>query len=263
MASTDSSTRSGIYPYKPSETATIIMAILFGTSAVWHLITMVRKKTWFYTSLTAGAFMMTTGYIARYLSAKSPLELGPYIIQSLFIILPPSLYAATLYMIYGRVVLFVNAPEASMIRPNRVTKIFVCGDVIAFFLQAGGGGMMAEPTMANVGQKIMLIGFGCARLPKSYMIPQHGKYTWSALLKMLLVAAAIVILRCVFRVIEFAQGNDGAIPTHEVYMYIFDAAPMFLVQILFHVIHAGDVFPHESVPSLSADNGSYINLYER
>lgn len=56
MASTDSSTRSGIYPYKPSEIATIIMAILFGTSAVWHLITMVRKKTWFYTSLTAGAF---------------------------------------------------------------------------------------------------------------------------------------------------------------------------------------------------------------
>lgn len=225
---------------------------------------------------------MTAGYIARYLSAKSPLELGPYIIQSLFIILPPSLYAATLYMIYGRVVFFVNAPEASVIRPNRVTKIFVCGDVIAFFLQAGGGGMMAEPTMANVGQKIMLIGLFVQLLffgfflvislifwkrmrssPKSYMIPQHGKYTWSALLKMLLVAAAIVILRCVFRVIEFAQGTEGAIPTHEVYMYIFDAAPMFLVQILFHVIHAGDVFPHEFVPSVSADNGSYINLYER
>jgi hypothetical protein len=55
-------------------------------------------------------------------------------------------------------VLFVNAPEASMIPPNRVTKIFVCGDVLAFFLQAGGGGMMAEPTMSNAGQKTMLIG---------------------------------------------------------------------------------------------------------
>jgi hypothetical protein len=99
-------------------------------------------------------------------------------------------------MIYGRIVLFVNAPEASMIPPNRVTKIFVCGDVLAFFLQAGGGGMMAEPTMSNAGQKIMLIGLFIQLLflgfflvisldfwkrmrssSKSYMIPQHGKHT--------------------------------------------------------------------------------------
>jgi hypothetical protein len=55
MASTDPSIRSGIYPYKPSEAVTIIMAILFGISAVCHLIVMVKKKAWFYTSLTAGA----------------------------------------------------------------------------------------------------------------------------------------------------------------------------------------------------------------
>ncbi|CAG8004250.1 unnamed protein product [Penicillium salamii] len=282
MASTDQSTRSGIYPYKPSEAATIIMAVLFGISALWHLIVMIKKKTWFYTSLTVGAIMMTAGYIARYLSAKSPFDLGPYIIQSLFIILPPSLYAATLYVIYGRIVLFVNAPEASMIRPNRVTKIFVCGDVLAFFLQAGGGGMMAEPTMSNAGQKIMLIGLFIQLLffgfflvislvfwkrmrssPKSYTIPRYGKHTWSALLKMLLMAAVIVILRCVFRIIEFAEGIDGYISTHEVYMYIFDAAPMFFVQILFHLVHAGNVFPSEAVASAFADDGNYINLPER
>jgi hypothetical protein len=101
---------------------------------------------------------MTAGHGARYVSARSPIELGPYIAQSLFIILPPSLYAATIYMIYGRLVLFVNAAKASVIRPTRVTKIFVLGDVLAFFLQAGGGGMMAQADMADMGQKIMLVG---------------------------------------------------------------------------------------------------------
>jgi hypothetical protein len=75
----------------------------------------------------------------RYISARDTSALGPYIMQSLFIILPPSLYAATIYMIYGRLVLFVNAAEASIIRPTLVTKVFVCGDVVAFFMQAGGG----------------------------------------------------------------------------------------------------------------------------
>ncbi|KAJ5475367.1 hypothetical protein N7539_008433 [Penicillium diatomitis] len=282
MGDANSSTRSGIFPYKPSESATLIMAVLFGISAIWHLIVMIRKKTWFYSCLTVGAIMMTSGYIARYFSARSPLDLGPYIMQSLFIILPPSLYAATLYMIYGRIVLFVNAPEASMIPPARVTKVFVCGDVIAFFLQAGGGGMMAQASMANVGQKIMLLGlftqllfFGVFLVislvfwkrmrssPKSHMIPQHGKHTWRALLKMLLVSAVIIIFRCVFRIFEFAGGTKGSISTHEVYMYLFDAAPMFLVQLLFHFVHAGDVFPTHIAASAFADDGSYINLYPR
>lgn len=223
---------------------------------------------------------MTAGYVFRYLSAKSPADLGPYIVQSLFIILPPSLYAATIYMIYGRLVLFVNAPDASMIRPTRVTKIFVCGDVLAFFLQAGGGGMMAQEGMAKLGQTIMLVGlfiqlffFGFFLIislvfwkrmhssPKSFLVPQYGKYSWLALLKLLLSAAVIVILRCIFRVIEFSQGHDGYLASHEVYMYLFDTAPMFAVQIMFHVVYAADVFGPGTLAR--ADNESYIDLYER
>jgi hypothetical protein len=224
---------------------------------------------------------MTAGYVFRYLSAKSPADLGPYIFQSLFIILPPSLYAATIYMIYGRLVLFVNAPEASIIVPTRVTKIFVCGDVLAFLLQAGGGGMMAQAGMAKLGQTLMLIGlfiqlffFGFFLIislmfwkrmsgsSKALSIPQYGKYSWLALLKLLLCAAVIIILRCVFRVIEFSQGHDGYLASHEVYMYLFDTAPMFAVQVMFHLVHAADIFGTGTVGKL-ADNESCIDLYER
>ncbi|KAF2179951.1 hypothetical protein K469DRAFT_797372 [Zopfia rhizophila CBS 207.26] len=114
----------GMYLYKPSRTGAIIVTGLFGISATYHLFQMIRTKTWFYSSLTVGAIMMTAGYAFRYVSAQSPADLGPYIAQSLFIILPPSLYAATIYMTYGRLVLFINAPEASVIRPTRVTKVF-------------------------------------------------------------------------------------------------------------------------------------------
>ncbi|KAK5789728.1 hypothetical protein VI817_008851 [Penicillium citrinum] len=224
---------------------------------------------------------MAVGYIARYISAKSPLELGPYIIQSLFIILPPSLYAATIYMIYGRIVIFVNSPDASMIRPNRVTKIFVCGDVVSFFMQAGGGGMMAQANMAKLGQKIMLLGLFAQLLmfsffltialvfwkrmqssAKLYTVPQHGKHTWKSMMKLLFSAATVIILRCIYRIIEFAQGNDGYLASHEIFMYILDAVPMLFVQIMFHFVHAGDVFPADFVTSKLQDNGSFVNLRE-
>lgn len=224
---------------------------------------------------------MTAGYAFRFVSAGSPAELGPYIGQSLFIILPPSLYAATIYMIYGRLVLFVNAAEASVIRPTLVTKVFVCGDVLAFFMQAGGGGMMAQASMADMGQKIMLIGLfvqllflgfflsislifwkRMSRSSKQYAIPQYGKHSWDTLLKMVLAAAVIIILRCIFRVVEFAQGHSGYLVSHEIYMYIFDAAPMLVVQIMMHFVYAAEVFGVGSHSRLGKTE-SVIDLYQR
>lgn len=224
---------------------------------------------------------MTVGYGFRYVSAGSPEALGPYIGQSLCIILPPSLYAATIYMIYGRLVLFVNAAEASVIRPTWVTKIFVCGDVLSFFMQAGGGGMMAQASMADMGQKMMLLGLfvqliflsfflsislifwkRMTKSSKQFAIPQYGKHSWDTLLKMVLAAAVIIILRCVFRVIEFAQGHSGYLVSHEIYLYIFDAAPMLIVQIMMHFVYAAEVFGVGSHSRLGKTE-SVIDLHQR
>lgn len=184
--------------------------------------------------------------------------------QSLFIILPPSLYAATVYMIYGRIVIFVGFPQASLIRPKRITKIFVAGDLFAFLLQASGGGMMAIDNLANLGQKIALVGlfiqilfFGLflivsivflkrTRAPGAVNPIYRGKHSWQALFRVLLVASVVILGRCVFRVIEFAQGHNGEIESNELLVYLFDALPMAAVQILFHFMHAGDVFQDQA-----------------
>ncbi|KAF2012586.1 RTA1 like protein [Aaosphaeria arxii CBS 175.79] len=271
----------GIYKYEPNKIACIAAAGLFGASALIHLFQMIRSKAWFYTSFCVGAIMMTAGYVFRYISANDPSSLGPYIGQSLCIILPPSLYAATIYMIYGRLVLFVDAADASVIRPTRVTKIFVIGDVFGFLLQSSGGGMMAQSGMADMGQKIMLIGLFVQllflgfflfislifwkRMNKStrhYTVPQYGKHGWKALLKMVVCAAVIIIARCVFRVIEFAQGHDGYLVSHEIYMYIFDSAPMFLVQAMMHFVYAAKVFGIGNFAKLGKSE-SVIELNQR
>ncbi|KAH9206325.1 RTA1 like protein-domain-containing protein, partial [Leptodontidium sp. 2 PMI_412] len=204
--------KENLFSYTPSKTLTLLAAGLFGVSAIVHLVVMIRKGTWFYTALVVGSFMMTGGYVSRFLSAESPNNIGLYIAQSILLLLPPSLYAATIYMIYGRIVHYVNAPEASVIRPTRVTKIFVAGDVLAFQVQGAGGGLMGKSENADLGKKVLLVGlfaqllfFGfflsiaiifdrrIVKSAKLYTVPRHGKHGWRKLLMLLLLAAVIII----------------------------------------------------------------------
>ncbi|KAF7893784.1 hypothetical protein EAF00_007298 [Botryotinia globosa] len=271
-----------LYAYKPGTTIALVVAALFGASATYHLVTMFRKKTYFYTAMVVGGFMMTAGYVFRYLSAKDTSSILLYSCQSLFIILPPSLYAATIYMIYGRIVLFVNAPSASVISPKNVTKVFVGGDVISFLMQSGGGGMMAIASVSSTGEKVMIGGLLVQLLffsiflviaitferrmrphPRFFDIPASGKTHWHKLLMLLFTAAVLIIVRCVYRVIEFSQGSTGTLMSHEYYMYIMDTALMLIVQCTFHFIHAGDVFQDGVDPKKAALMGdSYIGLSE-
>jgi hypothetical protein len=82
----------------------------------------------------------TGGYIARGRSStESPdYTLGPYIAQSLLLLVAPALFAASIYMELGRLVLMVSGDHALFIRRTRLTKIFVVGDILSFFLQAAG-----------------------------------------------------------------------------------------------------------------------------
>lgn len=80
------------------------------------------------------------GYIARVISAgETPnWTLTPYLIQSLLILLGPSLYAASIYMILGRLTSMLEAEAYSVVRVKWLTKIFVLGDVCSFLAQGAG-----------------------------------------------------------------------------------------------------------------------------
>lgn len=63
--------------------------------------------------------------------------------QSLLLLIAPALFAASIYIVLGRVILLVDGEQYSLIRQKWLTKIFVTGDVISFLVQAGGGGIQA------------------------------------------------------------------------------------------------------------------------
>ena len=58
--------------------------------------------------------------------------------QSLLILVAPALFAASIYMELGRIILLVEGEKHAIIKRRFLTKIFVAGDVLSFITQGSG-----------------------------------------------------------------------------------------------------------------------------
>lgn len=155
--------------------------------------------------------------------------LVPYIIQALLILLAPILFAASVYMLLGRLIRATGAEDYSLIRVNWVTKIFVGGDALCFLIQAMGGGILASAKTSKtrkLGDNVILGGlilqiviFGFFLLIVSvYHSRMRAKPTtksrdmvidFSRYMTMLYVVSMLITLRNLFRVIEYAMGSKS------------------------------------------------------
>ncbi|CAI6673615.1 AEL_HP2_G0041320.mRNA.1.CDS.1 [Saccharomyces cerevisiae] len=105
-----------------------------------------------------GCIMEIVGYIARAVSSSNTKEIAPYVIQAVLLLIAPALYAATIYMLFGRL-LHVMRCESLMIVSSRFgTSFFVFGDVVSFCLQAAGGGLMATVNGRTTGSNLITAG---------------------------------------------------------------------------------------------------------
>ncbi len=62
---------------------------------------------------------------------------------------------------------------------------------------------------------------------------------WKRHVVVLYVLSIIFVVRNIVRIVEFLQGSDGYITTHETMLYVFDATFMLSVPMLLVCIHPG------------------------
>jgi RTA1 like protein len=70
---------------------------------------------------------------------------------------------------------------------------------------------------------------------------KSGEVAWRPHMWLLFTASLLIWIRLVFRVVEYVQGPDGYLLSHEIYMYIFDAILMAAVVLLFNVVHPSQI----------------------
>jgi hypothetical protein len=153
-------------------------------------------------------------------------------------------------MVLGRVIVSIRAERHSIIRVKRLTLLFVMGDVVSFVVQSSGAGLMVMDGMMKTGEKIIIGGlfvqiivFGLFIVTSIIFhrrVNKHDPTTsqtygdgWRRTLIMLYTVSMLILVRSVFRAIEYIMGNDGYLLRHEWTLYVFDATLMFFVVAIF------------------------------
>ncbi|KAF7858844.1 hypothetical protein EAF04_008886 [Stromatinia cepivora] len=226
----------------------------------------------------------TFGYYGRSKCHDNISDIGPWILQMIFILGAPTFLAATVYMILARLTVALGAEGYSMIRPRWLTKIYVLIDIICFISQFAGAGAQAsgDAQVIFMGNKVILGGLifqiiaFCFFLFMAWRIAVHfgqnqerysssNRYAgsgWKKYFRALYAVSVLLIIRNLVCVIEYAQqvnsggfayatrNDDGSltyigkhtttIGDKEVFLYLFDASLMFLVILIFLIIHPGE-----------------------
>lgn len=69
----------------------------------------------------------------------------------------------------------------------------------------------------------------------------HTQLPWERHIHALYAGSLLIFVRCAFRLVEYAQGNDGYLVSHEAYLYIFDALLMALTMAVFAWVHPSEI----------------------
>ncbi|KAH7017247.1 putative RTM1-like protein [Ilyonectria destructans] len=251
-----------LYHYDPSTGAAVTFIIFFLAITGIHAYQMIRTKTWFFTAFIIGGCFQWVGYVGRAISStQSPdWALGPYLIQSVLLLVSPALFAASIYMILGRIILLTDGEPHSIIRRKWLTKIFVCGDVLSFVMQGAGAGIMASNSEGSMSRGERIVTWGLVvqvvvfslfavtagifhkrmrQNPTTKVLAQN--LPWQSHLLVLYGASLLIMVRSVFRLIEYAQGNDGYLISREIFLYLFDSVLMLATMVVFAWYHPSEV----------------------
>ncbi|KAK5741328.1 hypothetical protein LTR17_004035 [Elasticomyces elasticus] len=280
------------YGYNPSMAASCIFAVLFGISTIWHLYLLWQKRLWHFIPVIVGgictyltsrdigivlelevfssltsSIVEFAGYVARAVSHTQAMHQteAPFVIQIIVLLVAPILFAASIYMILGRIIVTMQAQHYSMIKTKRLTAVFVSSDIICFLIQAAGAGLMArgQRSTTKTGSYIILVGLIVQivifcffylveavfhRRMKAKPTYADLSLPWEKSVYIIYITSCLVLVRNVVRVVEFAEGFKGFIELNQVFLYVFDGVPMAALVFIYNVWYpstmSGKARPH-------------------
>ena len=244
------------FHYMPSMSATVTAMILFLLTFVALFVWIILKRAWYTIPLLVGCLLEGIGYGTRIPLVTKPVGQIPlYAAMHASIIIAPVFNAAIAYVLLGRLMHAVG-DQHSLIRPKLVARIFIICDIFSFIIQISGAGLLAsattDPDRAKTGENILLGGLGinlvsfalfCVQLfyfdyrtrKSPPEVPGGSMFQkgWRQFLYIIYISSTLILIRQIYRVMEFAQGFTGYLAVHEVYFYIFDTIPIYLCTTIF------------------------------
>ena len=91
------------------------------------------------------------------------------------------------------------------------------------------------------------------------VLSSHSDAAWQRFLLVLYSTSILILIRSLFRMIEYLLGHDSILQSSEIYIYTFDALLMAAVAFMFNFFHPYKFLAAARKPSLDL-SGSEIHL---
>ncbi|KAI9374118.1 RTA1 like protein-domain-containing protein [Aspergillus egyptiacus] len=263
------------YPhYNPSFTAGYAFTAIFGLATLVHIVLTIPYKAAYFIPFILGGICSTFGYQGRARSHDATTSIGPWAQQQILLLVAPPLLSASIYMSLSRIMTALDAEHLSPIRPKRLTALFVTNDILCFLTQLVGAGVQVtgDQKLMDIGLKIVLAGLVVMMVVFSGFVAAAGGFHvrlrremrgvvsgdgvevgggigvgragveirgWERYMWVLYGVCGCVMVRSLVRTVEFGSGKGAEVKTNEAYIYVFDAALMGIVMVVWCFWHPG------------------------
>lgn len=210
---------------------------------------------------------MISGFVMRLLGAYHTSNLGYLIASTCLILSGPPIYALINYFILSRLLYYI--PYLAPIHPGRVATTFIGLDAVCEVLIGQGAWRMADTSSSDaqrrlgsrlvstslILQAILFAAFGLLALQfhrraiKAGVLKPHLR----VVLLVMYVSASIVLVRCLYRLVEYFSGWNSDIYKNETYFWIFEATIMFVNSAILNIWHPGKRLPPSNSVFLARD----------
>ncbi|KAJ5150884.1 RTA1 domain protein [Penicillium canariense] len=270
-----------IYSYSPSLPASVLFTILYFFPFIYHLYVTVfapcrgrYNRAGHFIPLLIGAFLEVIGYAVRSASVEEPSSIPLYAVSATLIVIAPVFVCASLYLLMDRLIWTRSDDQARekpasfrfVLRRPWLPRIFVTLDILSCLTQASGSSIASagdwEGSEKDTGTGVLIGGLALQVATFAAFLLFVGSFHLKAkrggvviddgvrqLLRGIYISGFFILVRCVYRMIEFALGIDAYFFNHEWALYVLEAVPMLIAISVLGWYHPARFLSPTSSPS--------------
>ncbi|PKS09264.1 hypothetical protein jhhlp_003878 [Lomentospora prolificans] len=264
------------YLFEPNFAGNVAFAVMLGLTTAIHIVQAAVYKKKYCWVLIMGCAWESSAFVLRAAGAHNQQQLTFVVLGTLLLLLAPLWINAFLYMTVARLIHYMLPSQKVLgFRASLLTKLFVWLDILSFLVQGAGGSLLSNQdegglAIVRAGQKVYMVGVGIQALfiiafsvltiafYRKLDAEAHRDRPISLTKKLLWVLLAdfiFILIRIIFRLVEFIPGanEDNPILQSEYYVFFLDGFPVFLGFLLLNIIHPGLVLrgPDSEFPRIS------------
>ncbi|KAH7275777.1 hypothetical protein MRS44_006027 [Fusarium solani] len=277
--------KESIWMYNPSFALAIIGTIVYSIIfLVISYLTLIKYRAWFFIVVVIGSAIEVAAYILRSYSAKNQSELGPFVNTLTFTVLAPVFIAAGNYLLISRLILAVLPPSRHRILKipgRRLTPIFVACDIVAFLVQGSGSGIASSDNwqgqMEKIGRNVLIGGLAFQLVAFSLFLCVFRRFHvlanrmavdgapngWQKVVLAVYVSSSLIMVRCIYRVCEFAEGMNGYAFRTEWLFWVFESLPMIGAIGIFCIYHPSRYLGRDGARRKAVGSRDSVEFVER